>query len=81
MQMSLDLEIITPKVSVIMAVLNGEKYIAEALVSALNQTYENMEILVCDDASNDATLEIIQEIKHQQDNNDKIKIIKQSKTL
>lgn len=70
-----------PRVSVVMAVLNWEKYIAEALISALNQTYTNMEILVCDDASNDATLEITQEIKHQYDNDDKIKVIKQPHTL
>lgn len=70
-----------PLVSVVMAVLNGEKYIAEALISALDQTYENMEILVCDDASNDATLEIVQEIKHQHDIDDKIRILKQSHTV
>lgn len=48
-----------PMVSVIMPVFNCEGYIAQALESILNQTYQNLEILVCDDASKDRTWEIL----------------------
>ena len=49
-----------PLVSICIPTYNGEKYIAEALTSAINQTYKNIEIIVSDDASKDNTLEIIE---------------------
>lgn len=42
-----------PLVSIIIPVYNGSNYLAEAVESALNQTYENCEILVINDGSND----------------------------
>ena len=42
-------------VSVIIPAFNAEKYIAECLDSVLHQSYDNMEILVIDDGSVDAT--------------------------
>ena len=35
-----------PKVTIVIPVYNGEKYVKEAIDSALNQTYKNIEILV-----------------------------------
>lgn len=52
---------IPPLVSVIIPTYNSEKYIDEALVSVLNQSHLNLEILIIDDASTDKTLEIISE--------------------
>jgi glycosyltransferase involved in cell wall biosynthesis len=49
---------VTPKVSIVMAVLNGERYIAEAIQSICDQTYDNFELLVVDDGSTDRTKEI-----------------------
>ena len=49
-------------ISVIMPVYNCEKYIEQALRSVLNQSYSNLEILICDDASNDRTLDILYSI-------------------
>lgn len=43
------------KVSIIMPVLNGAKYIGEALDSILAQTYKNYELIVVNDGSTDAT--------------------------
>ncbi len=45
-------------VSVIITAYNEEKYIERAIISALNQSYENVEVIVIDDGSNDKTLEI-----------------------
>ncbi len=39
---------------------NHEKYIEDALQSVLAQTYENIEVIICDDFSKDRTWEIIQ---------------------
>lgn len=48
----------SPLVSIIIPVYNGENYMREAIDSALNQTYENKEILVINDGSSDRTDEI-----------------------
>ena len=45
-----------PLVSICMATYNGAETVERALESAINQTYENIEILVFDDASSDATI-------------------------
>jgi glycosyltransferase involved in cell wall biosynthesis len=44
-----------PKVSVIMPVLNGERYIDQAIESIIAQTYENCELVLVDDGSTDST--------------------------
>ena len=44
---------INPKVSVVIPVYNGANYLAEAIESALAQTYKNIEIIVVNDGSND----------------------------
>lgn len=48
-----------PLVSVIIPVFNGEKYIKQTLESVINQTYKNLEIIVVDDGSIDATADIV----------------------
>lgn len=42
-----------PKVSIVIPVYNGANYVANAINSALNQTYGNVEVVVVNDGSND----------------------------
>ena len=52
----------TPLVSFCIITYNQEKYIEEAINSALNQTYDNMEIIISDDCSTDDTPNIIKRV-------------------
>jgi len=47
------------KVSVLMPVYNGEKYIARAIDSVLSQSFRDFELLVIDDGSSDKSAEIV----------------------
>lgn len=49
----------SPKVSIALSTYNGAKYLREAIDSCLNQTYENIELIITDDASTDNTQEIV----------------------
>lgn len=49
-----------PKVTVLMAVYNGEKYLKESINSILKQTFTDFEFLIINDASTDNSVEIIQ---------------------
>ena len=50
----------SPKLSVIVANYNNEEYLPECLDSVLNQTYQDFEILICDDCSTDHSLSILE---------------------
>ncbi|MGG1419041.1 glycosyltransferase family 2 protein [Bacillus subtilis] len=47
------------KVSVVIPVYNGEKYLRECLDSVLGQTLKNIEVLIVDDGSTDSTRNIL----------------------
>ena len=51
-----------PFVSIIMPVYNGERFLAESVDSVLMQTYHNFELIICNDASTDATHQILKKI-------------------
>jgi chlorobactene glucosyltransferase len=52
----------SPKVSVIVTAKNEEQMIRQCIESLLAQTYENLEIIVVDDASTDRTREVVIEL-------------------
>lgn len=47
-----------PVVSILMTVYNREKYIKDAIESVLNQDYDDWELIIVDDGSSDASVEI-----------------------
>ncbi len=61
----------SPKISVITTVRNGEPYIAEAVESILKQTYKDFEFIIIDDNSTDRSLPIVESF-----DDPRIKIIK-----
>jgi glycosyltransferase involved in cell wall biosynthesis len=51
------------KVTVLMPVHNGEKYLREAMESVLNQTFMDFEFVIIDDASKDNSVDIVKNYK------------------
>ncbi|MDR7899028.1 glycosyltransferase family 2 protein [Thermosynechococcus sp. JY1334] len=51
-----------PKVSIIIPTYNQERFILDAVTSALSQTYSNLEVIVGDDCSTDNSSKLIQSI-------------------
>lgn len=64
------------KVSLVMTVFNGEKFIKQAVDSVLAQSYGDFEIIVVDDLSTDGTIEILSSYKV-----DNLKVIKNEQNL
>lgn len=53
------------RISVLMSVYNGADTLEKAINSILEQTYQNIEFIICDDASTDETWGIIQRYKEK----------------
>ena len=64
-------------ISIIVPCYNVEKYVEKTLLSIINQTYENIEIIVVEDCSTDNTYTILQKIQKQYSS--KIKLYKNEK--
>jgi len=50
-----------PKVSIVMPVYNGEKFLRKSLESVISQTFSDWELLIVNDCSSDSSPEIMQE--------------------
>lgn len=66
----------TPLVSIITPTYNSEKFIAQTIISVLNQSYTNWEMIIVDDCSTDKTQQII---TSYQEKDYRIKLIKLDK--
>jgi glycosyltransferase involved in cell wall biosynthesis len=65
-----------PKVTVLMPVYNGEKYLSEAIDSILAQSYKNFELLIINDGSTDNCVSIINSY-----NDPRIRLVHNEKNL
>lgn len=68
----------SPLVSVIIPCYNASKYVEKAVRSIMEQTYNNLEILVANDCSTDNTLEILEKLSSE---DSRIKIINNEQNL
>jgi glycosyltransferase involved in cell wall biosynthesis len=71
----------TPQISVIIPVYNGEKYLSAAIDSVLSQTVDDFELIIINDGSKDKTEEVIKKyssskiIYHSQHNQGQVSAI------
>lgn len=63
-------------VTISMPIYKSEKYVKRAFLSALNQDFENIEILIINNGSTDKSMEIINEVIANYEGNKEIRIIK-----
>jgi glycosyltransferase involved in cell wall biosynthesis len=54
-----------PRITLVTAVYNGEKYLEQTIRSIAGQVYPNLEYIIVDDGSTDATVEIIRRYEKQ----------------
>lgn len=67
-----------PLISIIIPAYNAVKYIEETVNSCLNQTYQNIEIIIQDDRSTDGTWELLNKLYGV---NQKVRLFKNGKNL
>jgi len=72
-------EIKTPLISVLMGIYNCSDTLGDAIECILNQTYQNFELIMCDDGSGDNTFEVANEYSKKYP--DKIVLIKNEKNM
>src|SRR5690554_578625 len=53
------------KVSIVVPCYNGSQFVQETLLSVINQSYSNFEILIINDGSTDNSIEVIQSVKDE----------------
>jgi len=51
------------KVSILIPCYNAERWIEKSVLSALNQTYENLEVILVDNESTDKSLEVVKKVQ------------------
>ena len=66
------------QVSIVLPVYNGKDRILEAVNSIINQTYEDFELIIVDDCSNDGTDKVLKKIE---ETDKRVKVITNSKNL
>ncbi len=69
------------KVTIAIAVYNVEKYIEKCISTALNQDFEDYEILVVDDRGPDNSISLVEQMAKSHPNGDKIRIFHHENNL
>lgn len=69
----------TPLISVILATYNGSKYLSEAIDSVLAQDYQNIELIIIDDASTD--IHVSEQIQQYQIQDARIRSFRNEKNM
>ncbi|MEC4817072.1 MAG: glycosyltransferase [Scytonema sp. PMC 1069.18] len=67
-----------PKISVLMSVYNGSRYLQKSIETILNQTFANFEFIIIDDCSTDSSWEIINDYANK---DQRIKLFKNEENL
>jgi glycosyltransferase involved in cell wall biosynthesis len=67
---------VDPKMTVVMPVYNGSRFIRQSIESVLHQTMQSFELLIRDDASTDNTVSIIESF-----DDNRIKLVKAKKNI
>lgn len=70
-----------PLVTIGIPVYNVELYIKKSLLSILNQSYPNLEILIVDDHGTDNSIKIVDDMKNNHLRGDSIRILKQPRNM
>ena len=65
-------------ISILMSTFNRKKLLPRAIDSVINQTYNNWELIICDDCSTDNSYQLLENYRKQ---NSKIKLIKNEKNI
>ncbi|UKI29231.1 MAG: glycosyltransferase [Clostridium sp.] len=65
-------EISSPKLSIVLPTYNVEKYIEDCILSIINQTLEEIEIIFVNDLGNDESINIIKKYMQYDKKNKKI---------
>ena len=67
----------TYEVTIGIPVYNVEKYIRQTMDSALAQTFQSIEYLICDDCGNDSSIDIVKEYQQNHSRGKDIRIVRQ----
>ncbi len=71
----------TPKVSILIPLYNRIRYAEECIKSALNQTFQDTEVVIRDDCSTDGVFDFVREKFSEQISSGKIKLFRNEKNL
>ena len=69
------------EVTIGIPVYNVEKYIRQTMDSVIAQTYESIEILICDDCGSDSSIDIIKEYQQNHPRGKDIRVLHQPKNM
>lgn len=65
------------KVTIGLPIYNAEKYLRESLLSALAQTFPDIEYLILDDCGTDGSMDIVRQLQHEHPRGKDIRIVSQ----